>query len=69
MMSMLAKRHGAKKVITLITNPAYTDLVGDEIDIAISPQLITISSLLTTCDAAISAMSTHCAAAPPKRSR
>jgi len=47
MMSMLAKRHGAKKVITLITNPAYDDLVGDEIDIAISPQQITIGSLLT----------------------
>jgi trk system potassium uptake protein TrkA len=47
MMSMLAKRHGARKVITLITNPAYTDLVGEEIDIAISPQLITIGSLLT----------------------
>ena len=47
MMSMLAKRQGAKKVITLITNPAYADLVGDEIDIAISPQQITIGSLLT----------------------
>lgn len=46
MMSMLAKRLGAKKVVTLITNPAYADLVGDEIDIAISPQQITISSLL-----------------------
>ena len=47
MMSMLAKRLGAKKVITLITNPAYAELVGQEIDIAISPQQITISSLLT----------------------
>jgi len=47
MTSMLAKRHGAKKVITLIANPAYSDLVGDEIDIAISPQQITIGSLLT----------------------
>ncbi len=47
MMSMLAKRLGAKKVITLIANPAYADLVGDEIDIAISPQQITIGSLLT----------------------
>lgn len=46
MMSMLAKRMGAKKVITLITNPAYAELVGDEIDIAISPQQITIGSLL-----------------------
>ncbi|RLA54684.1 MAG: Trk system potassium transporter TrkA [Gammaproteobacteria bacterium] len=47
MMSMLAKRMGAKKVITLIANPAYADLVGDEIDIPISPQQITIGSLLT----------------------
>lgn len=47
MMSMLAKRMGVKKVITLIANSAYAELVGDEIDIAISPQQITISSLLT----------------------
>jgi trk system potassium uptake protein TrkA len=48
MSSLLAKRLGAKKVITLITNPAYVDLVqGGDIDIAISPQLITIGSLLT----------------------
>jgi trk system potassium uptake protein TrkA len=47
MMSMLAKRMGASKVITLIANPAYAELVGDEIDIAISPQEITIGSLLT----------------------
>lgn len=46
MMSMLAKRMGAGKVITLITNPAYAELVGDEIDIAISPQEITVGSLL-----------------------
>ena len=37
MMSMLAKRLGAKKVITLITNSAYAELVGQEIDIAILP--------------------------------
>jgi len=47
MMSMLAKRLGAKKVITLIANAAYIDLIGDDIDIAISPQQITISSLLS----------------------
>jgi trk system potassium uptake protein TrkA len=48
MVAMLAKRMGAKKVITLITNPAYADLLqGDEIDIALSPQQITIGSLLT----------------------
>ncbi|WP_047010786.1 Trk system potassium transporter TrkA [Spongiibacter sp. IMCC21906] len=48
MSSLLAKRMGAKKVITLITNPAYVDLVqGGDIDIALSPQQITIGSLLT----------------------
>ncbi len=48
MASLLAKRLGARKVITLITNPAYVDLVqGGEIDIALSPQQITIGSLLT----------------------
>lgn len=48
MSSMLAKRLGARKVMTLINNPAYVDLVqGGDIDIAISPQLVTIGSLLT----------------------
>ena len=32
MMSLLAKKLGAKKVITLITNAVYADLIGDEID-------------------------------------
>jgi len=48
MSSMLAKRLGAKKVLTLINNAAYVDLVqGGEIDIAISPQQATIGGLLT----------------------
>lgn len=48
MSSMLAKRLGARKVMTLINNAAYVDLVqGGEIDIAISPQQTTIGSLLT----------------------
>jgi trk system potassium uptake protein TrkA len=48
MSSMLAKRLGARKVMTLINNPAYAELVqGGEIDIAISPQQTTIGSLLT----------------------
>ncbi|SMF14950.1 trk system potassium uptake protein TrkA [Alteromonadaceae bacterium Bs31] len=48
MSSMLAKRMGTRKVLTLISNPAYADLVqGGEIDIAISPQLATIGTLLT----------------------
>jgi len=47
MSSMLAKRLGAGKTITLISNPSYVDLVqGGDIDIAISPQLITIGKLL-----------------------
>jgi trk system potassium uptake protein TrkA len=47
MSSLLAKRLGAHKVMTLITNPAYVDLVqGGQIDIAISPQQATIGSLL-----------------------
>ena len=48
MSSLLAKRLGAKKVMAIINNPAYVDLVqGGEIDIAISPQQATIGSLLT----------------------
>ncbi len=46
--SMLAKRMGASKVLTLINRPAYVDLVESKtIDIAISPQQITIGALLT----------------------
>lgn len=48
MASLLAKRMGVRKVITLISNPAYADLVEDTaIDIAVSPQQITIGSILT----------------------
>ncbi len=48
MASMLAKRIGARKVIALISNPDYVDLIqGGEIDIAVSPQQTTIGSLLT----------------------
>ena len=47
MSSLLAKRLGAKKVMALINNPAYVDLVqGGEIDIAISPQQATIGKVL-----------------------
>tara|TARA_A100001015_G_scaffold90887_1_gene101231 strand:- start:431 stop:1813 length:1383 start_codon:yes stop_codon:yes gene_type:complete len=47
MASLLAKRLGAKKVMTLITNPVYANLMqGGEIDVAISPQLATTSSVL-----------------------
>ena len=46
--SMLAKRAGARKVMTLINRAAYVDLIqSGDIDIAISPQQATIGSLLT----------------------
>jgi trk system potassium uptake protein TrkA len=45
--AMLAKRMGAKKVMSLINRPAYVDLVESGIiDIAISPQQVTIGALL-----------------------
>jgi trk system potassium uptake protein TrkA len=48
MSSLLAKRLGVRQVVTLIANPAYVDLMqGGDIDIAISPQQATTSSLLT----------------------
>jgi trk system potassium uptake protein TrkA len=48
MSSMLAKSLGARKVISLVNNPAYVDLIeGGEIDIAISPQQATLGSILT----------------------
>jgi trk system potassium uptake protein TrkA len=48
MSSMLAKQLGARKVMTLINKAEYVDLVqGQGIDIAISPSLTTIGSLLT----------------------
>ncbi|HRJ52610.1 MAG TPA: Trk system potassium transporter TrkA [Candidatus Thiothrix moscowensis] len=45
--SMLAKRLGAKRVMCLINRPSYVDLVESSIDIAISPQQVTIGALLT----------------------
>lgn len=48
MSSLLAKRMGAKKVIAIINRPSYVDLMeSGTIDIAVSPQLVTIGSLLT----------------------
>lgn len=48
MSSLLAKRLGAHKILTLINDPAYVDLIqGGEIDIALSPQQVTIGSILT----------------------
>ena len=46
--SMLAKQMGAEKVIAIINRPSYVDLVeSSTIDIAVSPQQITIGALLT----------------------
>lgn len=46
--SMLAKRLGAGKVVTLINNPVYVDLMQtSDIDIAIAPSQITTSALLS----------------------
>ena len=48
MSSLLAKRLGVRQVVALIGNPAYVDLMqGGDIDIAISPQQATTSTLLT----------------------
>lgn len=48
MSSLLAKRLGVRKVMAIINNPAYVDLMqGGAIDIAISPQLATLGVLLT----------------------
>ena len=45
---MLARSLGARKVITLINNPAYVDLIqGGNIDIVINPQQATLGSILT----------------------
>jgi trk system potassium uptake protein TrkA len=45
--AMLAKRLGARKVMSVINRAEYVDLVQtDVIDIAISPQQVTIGSLL-----------------------
>lgn len=50
MSALLAKRLGAKKSIALVNNPTYLELIEGnhlKIDIVISPQEITISSLLS----------------------
>ncbi len=46
--TMLAKRMGAGRVMAIVNNPAYADLVeGREIDTVISPQQTTLGALLT----------------------
>ena len=45
--AMLAKRLGAHKVMALINKPSYAELIeSGSIDVAISPQIVTIGSLL-----------------------
>ena len=45
--AMLAKKLGARRVMALINKPSYSELMeGGRIDIAISPQTITIGALL-----------------------
>ena len=45
--ALQAKRMGAKKVIAIINRPSYVDLMeSGTIDIAVSPQQITIGALL-----------------------
>jgi trk system potassium uptake protein TrkA len=44
---MLAKRLGAHKVMALINRPSYAEMIeAGSIDVAISPQQVTIGSLL-----------------------
>lgn len=46
--AMLSKRLGANKVMSLINRPSYVELVeSGSIDIAISPQQVTLGTLLT----------------------
>lgn len=48
MSSLLARSLGISRVFTLISNPAYVDLLqGRDIDVAFSPQIATVGSLLT----------------------
>ncbi len=45
--SLLAKRHGAKRIITLINNITYRPLITDlGIDVVVTPKAITVSTIL-----------------------
>lgn len=68
--SMLAKRLGVGKVMTLINRAAYVDLIdSSEIDVAISPQQITIGSLLAMCAVVMWWPCIRCAVVLPRPSR
>ena len=45
--AMLAKRLGARRTMAIVNRSAYIDLIENEIDIAISPRLATVSALLS----------------------
>ncbi len=45
--AMLAKRLGARRAMAIVNRTAYIDLIENEIDIAISPRLATVSALLS----------------------
>ncbi|MEE9452272.1 MAG: Trk system potassium transporter TrkA [Gammaproteobacteria bacterium] len=48
MAALMAKKLGARKVMALITKPAYIELIeGGEIDIAVSPKQLTVDSVLS----------------------
>jgi len=60
--AMLAKRLGAHRVMALINRPAYAEMMqSGSIDVAISPQLVTIGSLLAHVRAATSCACIRCA--------
>jgi len=45
--SLLAKRHGAKRIITLVNNTTYRPLITDlGIDVVVTPKAITVSTIL-----------------------
>ena len=46
--SKLAKDLGAKKSIAIINKPSYRKLVSKEIDVVVSPEDVTIGSLLAS---------------------
>ena len=46
--SKLAKDLGAKKSIAIINKPSYRKLVSKEIDVVVSPEVVTFGSLLAS---------------------
>ena len=66
--AMLAKRLGARKVLALINRPSYGELMDNRsIDIAVSPQTVTIGSLLAHVRRATWCACIRCGAARPRR--